>query len=120
MHGLLIVVASSVEERQLSGTCASVVAAHRLSGCGSQAPGLWCTGLGAAPHVRSSRIRERTSVPCISKWWILNHWTAGEAPLLSLIISYMSLVKKPERPRFGHGVLITVTLNERLGPSLYP
>ena len=37
VHGLLIVVASLVSERRLSGAQASVVAALGLSGCGSWA-----------------------------------------------------------------------------------
>ena len=37
VHGLLIAVASFVSEHRLQGTQASVVAAHGLSSCGSQA-----------------------------------------------------------------------------------
>ena len=42
-----------------------------------QAQKLWHTGLVALQHVRSSRTRDRTRVPCISKW-ILNHYAPRE------------------------------------------
>jgi len=40
---------------------------------------LWCTGLAAPWHVRSSRIRDRTHVSCIGRW-ILYHGATKEAP----------------------------------------
>ena len=39
---------------------------------------MWLTGLVAPQHVGSSRIRDRTHVPCIVRW-ILNHCTTREA-----------------------------------------
>ena len=38
---------------------------------------MWLMGLVATRHVESSKIRDRTHVPCIGRW-ILNHWTARE------------------------------------------
>ena len=40
---------------------------------------LWPTDLVAPWHVRSSRTRDQTHVPCISRQ-ILNHWTTREVP----------------------------------------
>ena len=44
----------------------------------------------AAQHVESSRIRERTQVPCIGRR-ILNDWTTKEAQLCFLIIFFLFL-----------------------------
>ena len=72
------------------GTRASVVVAHGLGSCGSQAQQLWLTGsrvqaqqswrMGpvAPRHVVSSRTRARTRVPCIGRQ-ILNHCATREA-----------------------------------------
>ena len=65
------------------GARASVVIAHGLSSCGSQASRaqaqqLWCMGLVALQHVGSSRTRDRTRVPCIGRR-ILNHCATREA-----------------------------------------
>ena len=44
VHGLLIAVASLVEEHMSWNMQASVVVAWRLSGCGVEAQWLWCGG----------------------------------------------------------------------------
>ena len=64
------------------GALASVVVAHGLSSCGTQAlecrhQYLWPTGLDALWHVRSSWTRDWTHVSCIGRR-ILNHWTTRE------------------------------------------
>ena len=46
-----------------------------FSGCRTQAPGH--RGLVAPWRMESSRIRDRTQVPCIGRW-VLNHWTTRE------------------------------------------
>ena len=66
------------------GALASVVVAHGLSSCGTQAlecrhQYLWPTGLDALWHVRSSWTRDWTHVSCIGRR-ILNHWTTREVP----------------------------------------
>ena len=43
-----------------------------FSSCGTRAQQLWCMGLVAPRHVGSSRARDQTCVPCISRQ-ILNH-----------------------------------------------
>ena len=43
-------------------------------------------GLNASQHVGSSRTRDRTHIPCISRW-ILNHWTTMEAPTMEIYVS---------------------------------
>ena len=53
-----------------------------FSSCGTQAQSLWhtkLTGLVAPRHVRSSRTRDRTRVPCIGRQ-ILNHCATREVP----------------------------------------
>ena len=50
-----------------------------FSSCGTQAQWLWRTGLVAPRHVRSSRNRARTRVPCI-----LNHCATREVPNYSI------------------------------------
>ena len=60
------------------GHVGSVVAVHGLS-CS--------TGLVAPPHVGSSRTRDRSDVPCITRR-ILNHWTTREAPRLHFVKSF--------------------------------
>ena len=47
-----------------------------FSGHRTQAPGH--RGLVAPRRMGSSRIRDRTQVPCIGRW-VLNHWTTREA-----------------------------------------
>ena len=87
------------------GTQASVVVARGLGSCGSQALecrlnscGAW--GLVAPWHVRSSRSRARTHVPCIGRW-ILNHCATREA--LSTLHNCL-LLTALSRP-FGPGIL---------------
>ena len=41
-----------------------------FSSCSMSAQQLWYTGLVALQHVRSSRIREQSGVPCIGRWII--------------------------------------------------
>ena len=60
--GLLIVAASPVAEHGPQGTWAQQ---------------FWHTGLAVSWHVDSSWTRDRTRVPCISRW-ILYHWTTRE------------------------------------------
>ena len=48
-----------------------------FSSCGTHAQQLWCMGLGAPWQVGSSRIRDRTCVPCIGRR-ILNHCDTRE------------------------------------------
>ena len=62
------------------GAWASVVVAHGLSSCGSQAQQLWCVGLVTPRHVGYSWTRERTCVPYIGRQ-ILNHCATREVPL---------------------------------------
>ena len=50
-----------------------------FSSCGTQAQKLWHTGLVGLQHVGSSRTRDWTHVPCISRW-ILNHCATREDP----------------------------------------
>ena len=89
---------------QALGTRASLVAALRLSSCGTQAldcagfsscgtwaqqlwlvcstaqaQQLWPTGLAAPQHVGSSWTRDQTCVPCTGRR-ILNHCTTREVP----------------------------------------
>ena len=61
----------------------------RFSYCGARALGTqvqtpWCTGLVALRHLDSSQTRDRTCVPCISRW-ILIHCTTREVPLLLFV-----------------------------------
>ena len=57
-EGLLITVAFLVTEHGLVGTGFT---------CSSSAPSLWCRGLVAPRHVRSSAIRNQTRVSCIGR-----------------------------------------------------
>ena len=50
-----------------------------LMGSRAQAQKLWRTGLVAPRHVGSSRIRDRTRVPCIGRR-VLDHYATGEVP----------------------------------------
>ena len=43
----------------------------------------WLTGLAALRHVGSSQTRDRTHVPCISRWTLI-HWVTREVLLLLL------------------------------------
>ena len=92
-HGLLFscsawashCVTSPVAEHGILGVWASVAAAHGLDSCTSQAPAyrlseMWHAGLVSLHHMRSSQIRDWTSVPCIGSR-SLNHWTTSEALL---------------------------------------
>ena len=45
---------------------------------------LWCTGLGALQHVKSSRTRDWTWGPCIARW-ILNYWTTRAVPSTTVL-----------------------------------
>ena len=45
---------------------------------GVKAQGWWPTGLVAPGHVKSSRTKDRTCIPCIGRW-ILNHRPTQEA-----------------------------------------
>jgi hypothetical protein len=49
----------------------------------AQAQQLWHMGSVALWHVRSSQIRDQTSVPCFARG-ILNRWTTREAPDMGL------------------------------------
>ena len=49
----------------------------------AQAQWLWHTGLAVPKHVESSCTTDQTHVPCIGSQ-ILNHWTSGKAPALTL------------------------------------
>ena len=57
-----------------------------FSSCGTQVQQLWRTGLVAPWHVRSSRTRAGTRVPCIGRW-TLNHCATREALKLILKIN---------------------------------
>ena len=59
-----------------------------LMGCRAQAQELWRTGLVALQHVRSSRTRPWTRVPCIGRR-ILNHCATREVPDLIIITDYI-------------------------------
>ena len=61
---LLIVAASLVEEHELSGAWASVIA---VLGSAVQAQQLWCTGLIAPWYVGSSPTRDGTHISCIGR-----------------------------------------------------
>ena len=103
------------------GAWASVVAACRLSSCGTQAlehagfsschawaqqlwlmgsraqaQQLWPTGLAAPRHVGSSQTRAQTCVSCAGRW-ILNHCATREVPrkpfLLEAFSSYQTIVE---------------------------
>ena len=65
------------------GTWASVVVAHRLQQ-------LWHMGLVAPWHVKSSRTRARTPVPCIGRH-ILNQCATRGVPLLDFRMSPFSV-----------------------------
>ena len=61
-------------------SCRSWALEHRLSSCGVRAlllRSMW----------NSSRMRDRTCVPCIGRW-ILNHCTTREAPNLRFLTSH--------------------------------
>ena len=67
---------------QVLGVLALVIAAHRLSSCGSWAlepwiQKLWCTSLFAPWHMESSQTRDRTHIPCIGRQ-ILIHCATRE------------------------------------------
>ena len=55
-----------------------------------QAQQLWCMGLVAPWHVRSSRTRAQTCVPCIGRQ-ILNHCTTREVPVGMYLLSFYYL-----------------------------
>ena len=61
--------------------------------CSSRALERWLSSL-ASRHVRSSRTKDRTSVPCIA-WQILNRWTTREA-LFFIFFSIMGLLQGTE------------------------
>ena len=85
VHELLSAVTSLVCGAQALCTWASVAAAQRLSSWGE-------LGLVAPRHVESSRTRDRTCVPCISRR-ILTHSTTREVlHLLKLLGSLDFLV----------------------------
>ena len=73
VHGLSIALVSGGWALAV-GMWASLVAAHGLR---ARAQELWHTGLVAFWYVESSRIRDRTHVPCTGRR-ILNHWTTKE------------------------------------------
>ena len=74
--GLLIAVASLVAEHGLQ---ARGLQQLWLAGSRAQAQQWWCTGLVAPRLVGSSRTRDRTRVPCVSRR-ILNHCATREVP----------------------------------------
>ena len=75
VRGLLIAVASLVEEHRLQGIWLQML---QLAGSRAQPQQLWHTDLVAPWHVESSQTRDQTCVPCIGKQ-ISNHWTMREA-----------------------------------------
>ena len=86
VHGLLVLVASLVEEHKTRHA--------GFSDCGSWALECrfsiwWCPDLVVPRPVCSSWIRDGTSVLCSARW-TLNHWTTREAPnseFLNLTVS---------------------------------
>ena len=64
-------------ERRLLSSCAVRVSHGDDLSC-YRAQALACRSSAAPQHVGSSRTRDRTDVPCITRW-ILNHWTTREA-----------------------------------------
>ena len=61
----------------------SLVAELRLQGAWAQQ--LWCMGLVALWHVRSSWTRDRTHVPCIGRWILILQTTRKSHPFSSLL-----------------------------------
>ena len=61
--------------------------------CSSRALERWLSSL-VSRHVRSSRTKDRTSIPCIA-WQILNRWTTREA-LFFIFLSIMGLLQDTE------------------------
>ena len=72
---------------QALGTWASIVAARGLRSCSMRAQELWCMGLAAPRHVRSSETRDRTHVRQHCRQ-ILIHCTAREV-LNTLCLIYI-------------------------------
>ena len=66
------------------GTRASGVVAHGLQE-------LWHAGLVAPWHVRSSRTRDRTHVPCVGRW-MLNHCAIREVPVFVFVFVFLMIV----------------------------
>ena len=81
VHGFLIAGVSLVVEHGLQ---ACRLQKSWLAGSTVQAQQLCRTGLVAPQHVRSSRTRARTCVPCVDRQ-ILNHCATRQAPTLFLI-----------------------------------
>ena len=89
VSGLLIVVASPVEEDGPQGAWASVVAARGLSICNAWALGR--CGSVVVVHGLSCSVatRDQTRVPCIGRQ-ILNHCATREAPSCLVLILHFS------------------------------
>ena len=62
--------------------------------CGMWAQELWCTGLVALRHVRSSQIRDQILVSCIGRR-ILYHWVSREALQMALTWQFSLLQGVP-------------------------
>ena len=82
----LLLLRSTGSRRAGFSSCGSRAQWLWLVGSRAQPQYLWRTGLVAPRHVRYSRTRDWTRVPCIGRR-TPNHWATREAPLISTILN---------------------------------